>query len=686
MKKLVAIILTVAMLASCVPVMAFAEEPEPEKTREEEFVENTEKELNDLLAELLKDEGLKDFLTSYLWLSDEFQAYKDQVDDFAKALDSEDPAKVLEQLEVFRPFLDEYIEEGRAYAEKLKDDPEVQAAVERLLSELDDLSTFLEGQGYDVDDYYPASLFDIDDQIRKAYEDAAELLNKEFVMAALDFVLDKAGEIAKEQGADEAKVEEILEQVEALIAIADYYASMGRDEAIDAMINDAYEMLMIIAQEYLNDGIDELEKYLEEQGVDDEELKAFLEEIRDIDVLIEKLEALAAEVSEFDINDVDFDKLMDDCEELIREFLEEHEEEIEAVIQEMIEKCQEILEEKGITEEDIAVLIEIIQQLKELAEQYKGMDPEAAINDLIERAKAYAEEALCEALEQLIDKAEEIIKEQGITEETIKEIMDAIRQIRDIVDEYKSLTPDEIMDKLIEEANALIEEYRDEIEAAVLDYALDLIERVSNGEFDEYLAPTGMTGSELVDLIEDVIAYAAGLSEGEGYLDVKAQLLDALLELDDAKAELSEKIDEIETITRVKDAEIENLKEQVKAAEGNTEVIKQFINGNNVSKKKPALKKVKAAKNKKVKVTFKGLKGAEVQKYQISYKTGKKAKSKTWKKATTSAKALNYTLKKLKKGKKYTIKVRAIYSFKFNGKTYKFVSKWSKAKKVKKVK
>ena len=87
---------------------------------------------------------------------------------------------------------------------------------------------------------------------------------------------------------------------------------------------------------------------------------------------------------------------------------------------------------------------------------------------------------------------------------------------------------------------------------------------------------------------------------------------------------------------------------------------------------KPAkvnLKKVKALKNRKVKVTYKKVAGAAG--YQIKYTVkGKKAKIKTTKKTT-------YTLKKLTKGKKVTVQVRAYLKGK------KIFGDWSKKKSVK---
>ena len=99
-------------------------------------------------------------------------------------------------------------------------------------------------------------------------------------------------------------------------------------------------------------------------------------------------------------------------------------------------------------------------------------------------------------------------------------------------------------------------------------------------------------------------------------------------------------------------------------------------------KAKPTMKKAKAKKGKKVQARFKGIKKAKVTKYQVMI-----GKKKFWvKKATTTNKLVKSKFlknKKLKKGKKAPVKVRAQFTFKHNGKTQKYWSKWSKVKKVK---
>ena len=92
---------------------------------------------------------------------------------------------------------------------------------------------------------------------------------------------------------------------------------------------------------------------------------------------------------------------------------------------------------------------------------------------------------------------------------------------------------------------------------------------------------------------------------------------------------------------------------------------------------KVKIKKIVAA-NKKLKVTWKRLKG--VDGYQIQYSTNKKFKSPktvTIKKAKTVTK----TLKKLKKRKKYFVRVRAYAEGNLNGKVIVSYGKWSAVKK-----
>lgn len=92
---------------------------------------------------------------------------------------------------------------------------------------------------------------------------------------------------------------------------------------------------------------------------------------------------------------------------------------------------------------------------------------------------------------------------------------------------------------------------------------------------------------------------------------------------------------------------------------------------------KTAIKKLKNCKGRKVQVKFKEVAGADG--YEIAYSTGVNfGKKKTTVKSYNAAKNVR-TVKKLKKGKRYFVKVRA---YKMNG-TEKVYGKWSQVKVVK---
>lgn len=102
-----------------------------------------------------------------------------------------------------------------------------------------------------------------------------------------------------------------------------------------------------------------------------------------------------------------------------------------------------------------------------------------------------------------------------------------------------------------------------------------------------------------------------------------------------------------------------------------------------VSPKAVSLKSAKTVKGKKLKVTW--AKDTTVSGYEVQTslkKDFKSAKKTTIKKAT----ATNTTLKKLKKGKKYYVRVRSYKDVTVNGKTVRLYSDWSKTKKTSKIK
>lgn len=100
-----------------------------------------------------------------------------------------------------------------------------------------------------------------------------------------------------------------------------------------------------------------------------------------------------------------------------------------------------------------------------------------------------------------------------------------------------------------------------------------------------------------------------------------------------------------------------------------------------VKPKKASLKSVKASKGKKM--TVKWSKDTRASGYQIYYSTSKNFSSKNTKKITVSGnKNVSKTIKSLKKGKKYYVKVRSYKTAKINGKNQKLYGSWSKVKNI----
>ena len=100
-----------------------------------------------------------------------------------------------------------------------------------------------------------------------------------------------------------------------------------------------------------------------------------------------------------------------------------------------------------------------------------------------------------------------------------------------------------------------------------------------------------------------------------------------------------------------------------------------------VSPAKMSLKSVKTEAGKKLKISWK--KNAKATGYELQYSTDKKFKKK---KATKSLiikknKTTSNTLKKLTKGKKYFVRIRAYKNAVIDGKTQKLYGAWSSVKK-----
>ncbi len=210
------------------------------------------------------------------------------------------------------------------------------------------------------------------------------------------------------------------------------------------------------------------------------------------------------------------------------------------------------------------------------------------------------------------------------------------------------------IEQLIEEMSRIMEQLK---VIGIAIYQLPEYEKTID-EYAETLAEFSAEIADLQDMVDGMGAQSAELSSQIEKLEEEASGLRAQL------AEMQEKNKALEDQAKLNEDEIERLNAIIREMEESMTALE-------FAQKKVSLKKVKAAK-KSFTAAWKSLGGAEG--YQVSYKLGKKTVKKTAAAAKTSLK-----VKKLKKGKKYTVKVRAYRTI--GGK--KIYSKWSSGKKVK---
>ena len=114
------------------------------------------------------------------------------------------------------------------------------------------------------------------------------------------------------------------------------------------------------------------------------------------------------------------------------------------------------------------------------------------------------------------------------------------------------------------------------------------------------------------------------------------------------------------------------------APSGATKVSGDYVN------KKYKKANIRSLKKGKKSITVKWKKVKSIKGYQIEYSTSKKFTKKTSKKVLVSKqKKTSTAIKNLKAKKKYYVRIRTYKNVKFNGKTVKVYSKWSKSKSVK---
>jgi DNA repair exonuclease SbcCD ATPase subunit len=311
---------------------------------------------------------------------------------------------------------------------------------------------------------------------------------------------------------------------------------------------------------------------------------------------------------------------------------------------------------------------ELKAQMKEFAKDL-SLKEKAALEKKIIEAKAAAEKAK--------DKAKDVAKE--VNKEVAKAQAAFVKAADAFKDQLEDMVADEI-GKIINNVTAAIPE------------VLDRIDKIITAKDD------------ILDLVEDLIAYAYGYAEGDTYIALSTKLFEAEATIEDLEGQLMEAqevaeqaIFEKEAAEKAKEdaekakAAAEKAKAEAEKAKDATDksydkLVKNIKKAKKVVTKRTVLnkKKTKNLKGRKIVVRWKKLKGVTPSKYQVYYK----AKGKKAKRVLVSAKSTKKVLKKLKKGQTYTIKVRAKYSLPYkNSKTGKvsyvtFYSKWSKTKKV----
>ena len=636
--------------------------------------EFTEEQLKALVVKLRELDEL--IATEIAQTDEKVQAFIDDVEEWI--------ADVLE------PALVDLINDLKAKANELTEltEAEIQGLIGYIIEKSDMLDAFI-----------ASKIAEMDAHMEELIGEAKYWLAEVAAPALEQFIEDLKVKAKEIKDYTEAEIEELIkylvEKVELLEFIVENKIA-ETSERIQNLIAEAKDWIEYVAEPALEEMIAELKQKAQDiKDYTEAEIKEIIEKA---ELLQEFIACKIAEESEH------LKELIAEAEEWLEEYAAPA---LKQIIAELKEKAQAI---KEFTEAEIKEILEKAELLKEIIAS-KIVEECEDLKDLIVVASKWAEKAVTKALNQIITVTKEIIKKAAhIAKEDIIKYFEMLRELKEIVKEYIDIIiefdPAGTIKELIEKAEEIFEESIEWMREKALEYTMELIDNLQSGKYDWLLKPLGITGAELVDLLVDATAYAFGVMSGEGYLDLQDELTAALAQLDaalaaleDAEAELDPKnpngkvhamVQEISNLTNqlqqitTENTQLKNqIEELVKKDETEAEVIKKFINGYNVTKKKPTLKKVKALKGRKVKVTFKSLSKVNATQYRFNYKTGKKSKTKKWKKKTSGSKTLNYTLKKLKKGKTYKIKVRGTYSFKYEGKTYTFLSKWSKTKKVK---
>ena len=292
-KRVLAIVMSVAMVVAFMPVFAFADASNyDDPAARDAEVSSVNAEILDYIANL--------DLSEYNETIDDIQALVNAILDAVQTGDTETIAKLGAELDPYIQELNKYLD--AFYGENEGDIQKAMKDLEEACKTLDDLCAYL-----DTGEMTPeleAQINDAVEAVKAALADLEEAFGDE-IAALLKDATDALKALLEEYGSDYldadtmAFIEDLLEQastVDGLIALAEEYLTeenlAAAQEAIEALIADAQgaldEAVAYLENEVLPAVIDqvleawengEFDEYLAQAGIDREELERFVEDV-----------------------------------------------------------------------------------------------------------------------------------------------------------------------------------------------------------------------------------------------------------------------------------------------------------------------------------------------------------------------------------------------------------------------
>jgi hypothetical protein len=329
---------------------------------------------------------------------------------------------------------------------------------------------------------------------------------------------------------------------------------------------------------------------------------------------------------------------------------------------------------------------EAIEQMKELAANAAMVmaQYQLVLQDMSKAAK----EKMQSDLQKLMDVYNQAVEQYKV----------AVKQFSKIIEAAKAGD----VEQLLALFDLVAQDFGIDYEKLIEDCVDQIMALVESEEFQNLLEELIALGKRVEATATDIYKYGSALAAGE--VQPLTDLENKVIELtetvgsrDEEIAKLYEAISNleksVESLTNANDAltkENADLKAnaQIESTEYKT-LVANTKNARKVTRNKVTLKKKSTKSTKAKKITIKWKKwdsaNGEITKYQVYYKKdgAKKGVKKFVKKSKTK-----YVAKKLKSGKVYKVKVRAVYKLPYKNaagetKTLTFYSRWSKSKKVK---